>query len=223
MKDEKNNKNKKGKKDSKKSKKIFNYFDSLVTFAGYSCQASELLHSILTNYNPEQVEEQMKEMHEIEHAADIAKHDMMKYLVKEFITPIDREDISNLAQEIDNVTDTIEDVLMLMYMYGIQTVRPEALEFTETIVSCCHALKKAMSDFHNYKKSAAVIENIINVNNMEEDGDRIYTRTVRNLYLTSTDPVEIMSWTKLFDCLEKCCDSCENVADAMESIIMKNS
>ncbi len=214
---------KKDKKSDKKDKRNYNYFESLVSFTDYSCQAAELLHSILTNYDPSQLEDQMKKMHDIEHTADLAKHDMMKYLVKEFITPIDREDISTLAQEIDTVTDTIEDVLMQMYMYNIQSVRPEALEFSTTIVACCAALKKAMADFHNYKKSTEIIANIINVNNMEEDGDRIYTRAVRNLYTTSTDPVEIMTWTKSFDYLEKCCDACENVSDAMESIIMKNS
>ena len=165
----------------------------------------------------------MIKMHDIEHSADIAKHDMMKHLLKEFLPPIDREDISELAQEIDNVTDTVEDVLMQLYMYNIQTIRKESVEFSENIVICCSALKKAMSDFQNYKKSTIVTENIINVNNLEEVGDRLYTRSMRELYATSTDAIEIMTWTKNFNALEKCCDACEEVADAMESIIMKNS
>jgi len=108
-------------------------------------------------------------------------------------------------------------------MYNIKTIRKEALEFSETIVSCCNALKKATEDFHNFKKASTVLQYIINVNNMEEDGDKIYTRALRDLYTTSTDPIEIMAWTKNFDYLEKCCDACENVADLMEYIIMKNS
>ncbi|NTV78014.1 MAG: DUF47 family protein [Clostridiales bacterium] len=170
MKDEKDKKkNKDKKKKEQKKVKNYNYFEALVLFTDYSCKAAELLHSILSNFDSEKLEEQMKLMHEIEHEADLAKHGMMKYLVKEFITPIDREDISSLAQEIDNVTDTIEDVLMQLYMYNIKTIRPEALDFSVTIVACTRALRTAMQDYHNYKKSATVIENIININNMEED------------------------------------------------------
>lgn len=222
LKNEKDVKSEKGKKEKKKDKN-FNYFEALVSFTEYSCQASELLHSILSDFNTSKLEDQMKQMHDIEHAADLAKHNMMSKLVKEFITPIEREDISAIAQEIDTVTDTIEDVLMHLYMYNIQTIRKEALEFSETIVSCCKALKISMEDFHNYKKSKNITDNIININNLEEIGDQIYTRAIRTLHTTSTDAVEIMSWSKTFDYLEKCCDACEDVSDVMESIIMKNS
>jgi len=222
VKDAKEDKNKKSKKKEKKSKK-FNYFDALVSFTDYSCEASELLHSILFNYDTTKLEAQMKEMHEIEHSADLAKHKMMSNLVREFITPIEREDIAAIAQAIDTVTDTIEDVVMHLYMCNIQTIRKEALEFGETIVNCCCALKIALEDFHNYKKSKNIIENIIRINNLEEVGDEIYTRAIRNLHTTCTDPIEIMSWSKNFDYLEKCCDACEDVSDVVESIIMKNS
>jgi len=222
IKDAKDEKNKKSKKKEKKSRK-FNYFDALVSFTDFSCQASELLHTIILNYDTTKLEAQMKQMHDIEHTADLAKHKMMSNLVREFITPIEREDIAAIAQAIDTVTDTIEDVVMHLYMCNIQTIRKEALEFSETIVSCCNALKIAMEDFHNYKKSKNVIENIIRINNLEEAGDEIYTRAIRDLHTTCTDPIEIMAWSKNFDYLEKCCDACEDVSDVVESIIMKNS
>lgn len=227
MKDEKDKKNIKNDKDKKKKSqkksKGYNYFEAMVTFADYSCQAADLLNSILSNYDTAKLEDQMKEMHAIEHAADLAKHDMMSNLVKEFITPIDREDISTIAQEIDNVTDTIEDILMQLYMYNIKSIRKEALEFCKTIVSSCNALTKVTEDFHHFKKSSVVMKHIININNLEEEGDRLYTKAMRDLYTTSTDPIEIMAWTKTFDYLERCCDAIENVADVMESIIMKNT
>lgn len=222
LKNEKEKDVKKEKKGKKKNKN-FNYFDAFVSFTDYSCQASELLHDILSNYDTAKLEEQMIQMHEIEHAADLAKHDMMSHLVKEFIAPIEREDISAIAQEIDTVTDTIEDVVMRLYMYNIQTIRKEALEFSKTIVKCCQALKISMEDFHNFKKSKNITANIININNLEEVGDQIHTRAIRTLHTTSTDAIEIMSWSKTFDYMEKCCDACEHVIDLMESVIMKNS
>ena len=108
-------------------------------------------------------------------------------------------------------------------MFNIKTIRKEALDLCDTIVSCCSALTIAMEDFKNFKKSSALRQNIININNLEEDGDKIYTDALRNLYTTSTDAVEILSWTKIFDYLEKCCDSCEIVSGYMESVIMKNT
>ena len=223
--DKKKEKEELKKKDKKKDRKekTYNYFKSLSVLADFSGQAAELLHETIMNFSAETIEEQMKKMHEIEHAADIAKHEMMGHLLKEFITPIDREDISTIAQEIDNVTDTIEDVLMQMYMFNIKIVREEAIEFSKIIVSSCRELKNAADEFHNYKKSSDLLKYIIDINNMEEDGDKMYMKAIRNLHTSSSDAIEIMSWTKLFDYLEKCCDATENVADVMEYVIMKNS
>lgn len=165
----------------------------------------------------------MKEIHVIEHRADTEKHEMMKKLVREFITPIEREDIIELAQQIDEVTDKIEDVLMRLYMFRIFTLREEALGFSSVIVQCCDALKQAMKELHNFHKSATIHDHIVEVNKLEEDGDKLYMEAVHTLYATSKDPVEIMTWVELFDRFEKCCDACEHVANVIESIIMKNS
>ena len=143
------------KSDKKKDKreKSYNYFQALSILADYTGQAADLLNVTMNQYSIDTIEEQMIKMHEIEHAADIAKHEMMAHLLKEFITPIDREDISTIAQEIDNVTDTIEDVLMQMYMFNIKKLRPEAIELCNIIVSSCKELKNAAEEFHHYKKS----------------------------------------------------------------------
>ena len=207
----------------KKKSKNFDYFDSFVRMVEYSCKAALLLQQVVKNYDPYKIKEQMIEMHEIEHGGDISKHEMMNALVKEFITPIGREDITGIGQQIDEVTDTVEDVLMRLYMFNIQTIRPEAIEFVDVIVECCNALKKALQDFHNFKKSPTVKENIIQINCLEEDGDKLYTEAVRNLHTTSKDPIEIMVWSETFDRLERCCDACEDVANLMESVILKNS
>lgn len=206
-----------------KKKNEYSYFDTFVHLVDYSVQAAELLNKALTDFEPSQMESLMKKMHEIEHTGDNGKHELMNRLVREFITPIEREDIMGIVQEIDQVTDQIEDVLMRMYMFNVQEMRPEAMEFTKVIVSCCEALKKAMEDFHNFRKSTEVKKNIIEINRLEEVGDAFYTKAVRNLYVTSKDSIEIMVWTELFEQFEKCCDACEDVANLMESVIMKNT
>jgi len=205
------------------SKKDYNYYDMFVKMVDYSCQSAEILHNLFTNFDTEQLQEKIVEMHNLEHGADMCKHDMMNKLVREFITHIEREDIMELAQELDEVTDNIEDVLLRVYMYNITTIHPEALEFSNVIVSCCKALKKALEEFHNFRKSTTVQTSIIEINRLEEVGDKLYTESVRKLYVNCKDPIEIIAWTETLDRLEKCCDACEHAANVVESVIMKNS
>lgn len=204
-------------------KNDYNYYDAFVEMVEYACQSAQMLHGTLTDFDTGDISEKIKEIHVIEHAGDICKHEMMNRLVKEFLPPIEREDIMQLAQEIDEVTDNIEDVMLCIYMYNIQSIHPEAIEFSTVITNCCSALKKAMQEFHNFRKSKTVNESIIEINRLEETGDKLYTETIRGLFSSSKDAVEIFAWTQTFDRFEKCCDACEHVADVMESIIMKNS
>ena len=204
-------------------KKGNDYFEMMAELVTYSCDAASLLSEILRNYDAAQLENKLEKMHEIEHTADLKKHEMMNKLVKEFITPIERGDIVELSHQIDNVTDAVEDVLVRLYMFNITSLRSEAFEFCDIIIECCSKLKKLMEEFHNYKKSTKIHELIIDINALEEEADRLYTKSMRNLFMTSTDPIEITTWKENFYFFEKCCDACEAAADVVESVIMKNS
>lgn len=204
-------------------KKDYNYFEKFVKLSDYCCSAARMLDETLINFNVDELQNKMKLMHDIEHAADLEGHEIMRKLSQEFITPIEREDIVSLVHEIDDITDCIEDVLLHMYMYNAKTLKSEALEFSKIIVKSCEALKKTFEEFHNFHKSKEIHKGIVLINKLEEEGDNIYTEAVRRLHMTSTDPIEIMSWTEGFNCLEKCCDACEEAVNVVESIIMKNS
>lgn len=204
-------------------KKENNYFNMLAELVDYSCEAANLLQNTLVNFNINEIEERIREMHNIEHEADVKKHDMMNKLAKEFITPIERGDIIDIAHYIDNVTDDIEEVLTRIYMYNIREIKKEAIDFSNIIINNCNGLKKIMREFYNYKKSVEIQKLIININDLEEEGDRLYFSTLRNLYTTSKDPIELMTWTDTLKYFEKCCDACESVANLVESVIMKNS
>lgn len=204
-------------------KKDYDYFEKFVELVDYSCKCAEILHDTLANFNAGTLDKKVPELHKIEHSGDLAKHEMMEHLAKEFIAPIEREDIVRLSQEIDDITDAIEDVLIKTYMFNVTSIKPEVLEFTKLIKKCCDTLKVAVQEFHNYKKSSTLKEKLIEVSNLEEEGDRLYFKTVRNLYVNSKDPLEILVWTEIYDLLEKCCDACEETVDVIESVVMKNS
>ena len=199
------------------------YFENFIQCVECGCQAAMLLEENLANFDVNRLSENLDELHKIEHDADKKKHEMMGVLVKAFITPIEREDIILLSQCIDEVTDQIEDVLIRIYINNVHTIRPEALQFTKVIIRCCKVLKEIMEEFANFKKSKTLHVLIIEINALEEEGDRLFIDSMRRLHTEVTDPLEIIAWREIYNFLEKCCDACEHVADAVESVIMKNT
>ena len=186
-------------------------------------KAAYFLENTVKNYDPDKIEEQNKAMHELEHAADLKKHEMMKCLISEFIAPIEREDIATLSYMLDDVLDSIEEVYQMFYMYNVKEMRPEASDFVDLIVRSTQAMKACFDEFEQFHKSDVIRGRIVEVNVVEELADTLYTRAVRELYVKEKDPIKITAWTVIFDRLERACDRCEHVADTIESIIMKNS
>ena len=200
-----------------------NYFKLLTELVDYGAQAARKLQDSLTGFSPEQLPAQLDEMHQIEHAADLANHDLNDKLVREFITPIEREDIANLAAQIDDITDEIEDVLLRVYMYNIRVLRPELEQFLKLIVDCTALLCEVMQEFENFRRSKTIKEKIIRINDLEEQGDRLYREAIRALYTQQTTAEEKLVWTTLFDCCERCCDACEHTSEAVEAAMMNNT
>ncbi|WP_291570756.1 DUF47 domain-containing protein [Clostridium sp. UBA4548] len=206
-----------------KDSRDFNYFKAFVELSNFSLKAAEILNDTLHNYDVKTAEQKVKEMHNIEHTADLEKHKITNRLVKEFLPPIEREDIISITDNIDDVIDSIEDVLIGVEMYNVQVIRPEIIKFTELIMNCCKSMNSALVEFENFKRSKTLHDAIVEVNRLEEEGDMLYINGVRNLYRNSKDPIELMIWTEIYRLLEKCCDSCEEVANNIENIVMKNS
>ncbi|MGD9568792.1 MAG: DUF47 domain-containing protein [Sedimentibacter sp.] len=204
-------------------KNEFDYFESFVKLSEYCCEAAKMLDEVLINFDVVTLEEKMKKMHDIEHASDMQVHEVVRRLAKEFITPIEREDIVKLVHEIDEVTDNIEDVLLHMYMYNVKDIKNDAIKFSKLILQSCEELTLAFAEFKNFRKSKDLHDKVVRVNRLEEEGDHLYTEAVRKLHLSSVNAIEIMTWTIAFNRLEKCCDACEEAVNAIESVIMKNS
>ena len=199
------------------------YFQNFIECVECGCQAAKMLEDNLNHFDTGLLQDKLDELHRIEHDADKKKHEMMAVLVKAFITPIEREDIILLSQSIDEVTDKIEDVLIRIYINNVQQIRPEALTFIKVIIRCCEALKEVMEEFADFRKSKTLHGLIIEINALEEEGDRLFIESMRKLHAEVTDPIEIIAWREIYVYLEKCCDACEHVADVVESVIMKNT
>ena len=199
------------------------FFNNFIECANYSLKAAEMLKEYLEDFKPDTLQESLDELHEVEHSADKKKHEMKAVLVKAFITPIEREDIMMLSQNLDDVTDCIEDVLLRVYVNNVRTMRPDAIPFIDIIIRCCQKMVDTLADFSNFKKSKTLNEHLIEINTLEEEGDRLFIASMRKLHTESTDPMEIIAWREIYTYMEKCTDSCEHVADVIEEILMKNA
>jgi predicted phosphate transport protein (TIGR00153 family) len=202
----------------------FDYFDALERQGEYACEEAKKLVDVLRDFRPSTLPEHLEAMHEIENAADNQNHEIFTHLAKEFITPIDREDIIEMAHRLDDIVDYTEDVLQQIYMYDIQTLYERALPMAVLMERATTALYGALGEFRNFKKGKALSERVIEVNDYEEEADKLYTESIRDLYRNHVDdPVYILMWSNVFSRMERCIDACENVADMMSTILLKNS
>ena len=211
------------KKEKKQKKTSYSYFAFFCEMIDCACQASTALNNKFSDYQPKNLRQEADVIHEIEHAADLKKHDMMSQLLREFLPPIDREDIVNISHVLDEIVDLIEEVVLSLYMNDIQKCRPDVQPMVALIVKQCEELQKLMAEFENYKKSDKLLQSIIVINTLEEEGDRLYLEAMRNLKLTCSDPFEMIAWRDIYSSLEDCSDACEKVADAVEVVVMKNT
>lgn len=200
-----------------------NYFMLLKDLASYTERAAAYLAASLEDYQPDDLVDSLKAMHDIEHSADLALHKLNGALAREFITPIERQDIASIANMIDDVTDAVEDVLMHLYMFNIRELREETQEFTRIILACSGEMIEIMTDFEEFRKSNDIRRHIIEINDLEEEADAVYVRSIRRLYENGEDPVTLVTWTELFRHLEACCDAFESVSQTVEHVIMKNT
>ncbi len=202
----------------------FDYFDAFERLIAHAQKEAQFLHSILRNFDKKTVEEDLERMHAIEHAADEENHQIYTHLASEFMTPIEREDIISMAQHLDDIVDYIEDVVQRLYMFNVDYVPRDAIEMAVLVEKSTEVLAAAMKDFRNFKKSKTLEQLLINVNDYEEEADKIYIEATRHLYVNhADDPLFVMAWSAILTRLERCSDSCENTADIMATIIMKNS
>ena len=199
------------------------YFENFVASTVLSKQAAQYLVNCLENYEPDKIQDMLQKMHEIENSADVKKHEMREALAKAFVTPVDREDLDMLSHKLDDVVDAIEEILQKFFIYNVRSINPAAITFAEKIVSSCELLCTLMEEFENFKRSKKIQELIIQLNDVEEECDRLYLTSMRELTKNPSDVVEILFWRDIFNCLESCADACEHVSECVGSVVMKNT
>ncbi len=206
-----------------KRKASYDYFDGFIRSAKAAAEAAHYLNDALADFDASQISAHITEMHRIENLADDIKHEMSASLAHEFLPPIELEDISALSQQLDNIVDSVEDVMRQIYMHDVTVIREEEYEFCHLIVCCAMAFEQLMREFADFKKSKLLMKHIIAINTFESTGDKLHESSLRRLFREEKNPVEIIIWSTIFEGLEKCLDTFEDTADVVESVVMKNT
>ncbi len=199
------------------------YFALLENQVSFCVKASALLENIIETYSRETILTRKDEMHEIEHAADSIHHNIHTRLASEFITPIDQEDILHLVQNIDSITDALDEVVLSFYMYGVREIPEDTVTLAKTVNRCVLSLSKAVSELKSFKKPDALRKYLIEVNDIEGEADAVFFKAIHDLFKTCDDTKTLIGTKAIFESLEGCCDLCEHAADIIEQIIIKNT
>lgn len=183
-------------------------------------EASELFLEEINNLHA--VEEYAKKIKDLELKGDDYTHDIIHALNKTFITPLEREDILGLATKIDDVIDGIEECADRLCLYQVKQADEYIVAFAENIVKSCHEIVAAMALLEQ-KKLPEMMQHVFRINELENEADSLLRVCIRNLFEKTDDPILIIKKMQLYDMLERITDVCEDVADILESLQMRNS
>lgn len=200
----------------------YDYIKTFSRLSEFSLKAAVFLDDTLKNLVVEKLHDDIIALHKIEQEADGAKREMMENLIKEFLPPIDKDDIIILSHQIDTVTDSVDDVMAFVGAHNITSIPADVAVFTELIVKCCYHMNLALQELKDYKKSQVLYEELMKVNSLKSEGMKLYINSLKNIYKTTTDPVQIMVYTEMYKHLENCCQECKKVTNTIERIVIKN-
>lgn len=173
-------------------------------------------------HSEDSLSEFTKVMKEYEVRGDDYNHDLIIALNKTFITAIEREDMLDLAITLDDILDGIEACASRFYMYQVIEPNDYMVKFGELIETATIVVLEAMDHLRN-RKLLDMRPSIIKINDLEKDGDMLMRNGIYELFQQSTDAIEIIKIKEVYEILERVLDSCEDVADTLETIIMRNS
>jgi predicted phosphate transport protein (TIGR00153 family) len=194
------------------------FFDLFNELAKRLVTSAALLRDLFTY--PDRLVELTGAIKEVEHEADHITHEVSKRLDSSFITPLDREDIHSLAQELDNVVDLIDGTSRRTSMFHVRETREPARRLCEILIQQVKHLERAVTQIRDPRAVALATRE---VKALESQGDTIYHDAMEALFAGRPDPLDVMKWKEIYDTLEETLDRCQTVAIVLESISLKNS
>lgn len=181
---------------------------------------AKLLKDMLDNFdNPNESQRKIKD---VEHKGDSITHDIIQMLNKTFVTPLDREDIYALASKLDDILDLIDASSQRVIMYNVDSIPSEAKSLGFIILQCCYAVDKAVAMLGK-KTNEQIFAACVEINALENEADRVSREAISRLFDEEKDPIQLIKWKEIFETLERATDKCEDAANILESVVVKNA
>jgi predicted phosphate transport protein (TIGR00153 family) len=168
---------------------------------------------------PEDGAELLGRIKEHEHTGDDLTHEIITLINKTFVTPFDRDDIYRLAGAVDDVCDFVDETADNLGSWGVDEVPPDARAMADVLLRATVLLDEAVQRLDGFKDSK---RQLIDLRTLEDEGDRLFRNGVGALFRSGVDPLMVIRWKDIFEGLEEAIDACENAADVLEAIIVKN-
>ncbi|MGH8831669.1 MAG: DUF47 domain-containing protein [Polaromonas sp.] len=204
-----------------------NFFEMFNQHADRIVEAAHAFSNLVANYSDVQKRESYnREVDNAERAADRITHEVNRALHKTFITPIDREQIHQLINTMDDVADLIQDSAETMALYDVRHMTEEIVRLTDLSVKCCERLKDAVALIGKVSDAAtaeAALKTCEEIDRLESDADRVMRSAMSRLFREETDVRELIKLKAVYELLETITDKCEDVANLIEGIVLENS
>lgn len=203
-----------------KDKKFFPLFEraskNLIDIA-------EALNELVNNTDEAKRAELTKKVEDFEHIGDDITHQIYLELSKNFITPFDREDIHALATAIDDIADFIHGSVNRMDIYKVSPQTGPIKKFAELILQGCLDLNSAVNELKNLKNIRVITDALVRINSMENQADYVFDKAVADLFEFEQDVKQIIKYKEILAALETATDKCEDAANVLETILVKNA
>jgi uncharacterized protein len=194
------------------------FFDLFNQAATNAVDISERLIGLLNDF-PERADEGMRDIKELEHQGDRLTHELVDLINRTFVTPFDRDDMFRLAGVLDDICDHVDDSAEKIVGYGVREVREPARRQAEVIQRAASKLSEAIARLEGFKDSK---RQLIELRELEDEGDRIAREAIAELFSGGVDAIALIRWKDIYEQLEEAVDACENAADVLEAILVKN-
>ena len=200
-----------------------NYFKEFSKNIEIISKSSNILNEYVTKFEHEKSRQMEEEVHVLENEADKNQHIINNYLIKDFLPPIDREDIISLSKRIDDMMDNIDDIFIRFDILDVEVLRSDVLKLSGLLLICTDRLVNMFKLFSDKKKYDEVLKYIVEINDVESRADTLYQESIRELYKNEKNPIEVIKWTTIYNRFEDCFDSAEEIAESVRIVITKNS
>ena len=168
---------------------------------------------------PNGSEERIRDIKDLEHEGDRLTHEVVGLLNRTFVTPFDRDDMYRLAGALDDICDHVDEAAGNIVGYGVKEIHPAAKAQGDVILRAASKLQEAVARLEGFKDSS---RQLMELRSLEDEGDHLNREAVSELFRTSDDAIAIIRWKDIHEALEEAVDACENAADVLEAILVKN-